>query len=264
MTDEKKNRGQPLAVQISSSSLDLGGWRTEKVTVQKRGIRENVSVQYFDKTGKLDLQLTAAQARLNGDPIDHYDRLFRRANELLKARGEKTYFEALQDYSFDFDGESPVDPGSFAVLLWCSDIGTRYGTVSAEAMAARFLMLADAICMRACGDEKTLRETFAFARSWHEWQAEVDGEHVSASQAVSARANLQKAAPNRTAKKAERLMIVREEAEKLWQKKPNYRSKSDSTAQSIFEAVNRRFGEVGLGTYTLPTLIKAVGTLLKH
>jgi hypothetical protein len=265
MPDQKKNRGQPLAVERAEFARDIGdGWRTEKVTVETRGIRESVSVQYFDKTGKLDLHRTAAHARLNSDHIDRYGLLFRRANEFLKARGEKDYLEALRDFSPEFeDGEPPpIEPGSFGLLLWVSGIGERRGVVSAEAMAARFLMLADAICMRAGGDEKQLQEVFAFARAWHEWQSEVDGEHSRALHGINARKNLRKAAQARTGAKRERLLIVAEEAQNLWREKSNYRSNGDATAQYILHSVNEKIKEKGLRPYTIKTLIKVVGEVL--
>jgi hypothetical protein len=237
---------------------------TEKRSIHVCGHRENVTRTFLREDGSIDIHLTLAQAVLDTTtPTDKHIELRFMAELLLRSRGEQT----LSDFYDRFDSSDfGSDLGMQYTLLsafWLSSIAKKYGAVSPEAIAARFIACSTET-MRLVDEMKIESDTvLSLCDAWHLWQSECSGEHAAAYKSLKNQSNLQKAGPARTDLKLQRWQVVQEEASALWAAKPNYRSSASATASSIQAAVNQKLADLRLRGYSPATLVKVVGKLIK-
>ncbi|GEP04828.1 hypothetical protein [Methylobacterium oxalidis] len=264
MSEKKGDLSQKSGAYERAEQTFEYSFGTERRVAEVRGLRSNLSRVFYDASGKINVHLTAAQSSLDGkEPVDKYLKLFEAADRFLRAKGEMGYSEASSLLGTEpLEGMS-LSPEEFSLLLWQSQIVQKYGSVSQEALAARFIWLSEGISRLAAENEKQLSSIFSFSEAWHEWQSEIEGEHLAAVQSTNARSNLRKSGSARTAKKDLRLSIVAECAMRLWQDKPLYRRNASGTAACILGEVNEKMRSASLNAYTEGTLVKKVGDLIR-
>lgn len=263
-TGDGKSRGRQGIEEHRERAIKRHAYGIEEQLLHSRGLRGKVLRTFYKENGDIDIGLTTGQAILDTfTAVDNHASLNHVAEQFLIYRGEEslfTFFDRFENFDFNPRAEIKYDILS---QIWMDNITSKYGPVSKEAFAARFIS-SSASVLRVT--QKEIKETgpiFSLCEAWHLWQSECDGEHEAAARHAKSQSNLRKAGPARIGLRAKRVALVREEASKLWAQKPNYRRNANGTAGNIHEVVNRRLREENLTSYTLGTLIKVVGTLIK-
>lgn len=232
---------------------------------EKRGLHEQTTVAHYKDDGSLDLEKTALDNSFrNFDqlPREQYAEMYLLANGFLQQQGEKTKEDVLAalDPVPEEESGKQVLLENWSLLYWANDIMHRYGALSLEGTAARFLFSAD-LAMQLSGGKDAHQDTLnAFAAAWHDWRSEIDGLHHNAVRGVRQSANLKKAAPAAAEKKQNAIAIIEKFCRTYWLARPNASARQTSKYLEQ-QGINAELEKQGLARYQSTTLERIVKTL---